>query len=199
MDTYSNTFLRFQLSMEPFGDEQTAGQYMLDAINEDMRANTAQQIGEEDARIADSFLNMSRDGDEEDDDFAPPPNQQHVPVRILIMHGDLGRLVLRLTYLFCNLVDLCIDFVEPIKRETPADQENGGKTGRNRSGHRGLSKCSRGCWHEICQPMWGYCLGKNSDHHKTMEIEQTRRTGTRSASTSEGNAMDRTQGYVHSY
>ena len=132
--------------MDPFGDEEAAGQYMLAAINEDTRANTTQQIGEEDARTADSFLNMSGDGDEEDDDFAPLPNhQQHVPVRILIMHGDFGRLVLRLTYIFCNLVDLRIDFVEPIKRETSANQENGGKTGRHRSGHRGLSKCSRGC------------------------------------------------------
>ena len=61
--------------MDPFGDEEAAGQYMLDAINEDTRANTTPQIGEEDARTADSFLNMSGDGDEEDDDFAPPPNQ----------------------------------------------------------------------------------------------------------------------------
>ena len=33
------------------------------------------------------------------------------------MHGDFSRLVLRLTYLFCNLVDLRIDFVEPVKME----------------------------------------------------------------------------------
>ena len=92
--------------MDPFGDEEAATKYMFDTINEDTRANTAQQIGEEDARTVDSFLNMSGDGDEEDDDFALPPNQQHIPVRILIMHGDLGTLVLRLTYLFCNLVDL---------------------------------------------------------------------------------------------
>ena len=130
--------------MDPFGDDEVAEQYMLDAINEDTRANTTQQIGEEEARTANSFLNMSGDGDEEDDDFAPPPNQQHVPVRILIIHGDLGRLVLRLTYHFCNLVNLCIEY-NLVKRETPADQENGGKTGRNRSGHRGLSKCSRCC------------------------------------------------------
>ena len=45
--------------MEPFGDEETIGQYMLDAINEDTRANAAQRIGEEDAQTADSFLNMS--------------------------------------------------------------------------------------------------------------------------------------------
>jgi len=64
-------------------NEQAAGQYMLDAINEDMRANTTQPIAEEDARTADSLLNMSGDANEEDDDFAPPPNQQqHVPVRI---------------------------------------------------------------------------------------------------------------------
>ena len=103
--------------MDPFGDDEVAKQYMLDAINEDTRANTTQQIGEEEARTADSFLNMSGDGDEEDDDFAPPPNQQHVPVRILIMHGDIGRLDLRLTYCFCNLVDLCIEY-KSVKRDT---------------------------------------------------------------------------------
>ena len=74
--------------MDPFGDEEAAGQYMLDPINEDTRANATQPIGEEDARTADSFLNMSRDGDEENDDFAPPPNhQQHVPVHILIIYA----------------------------------------------------------------------------------------------------------------
>ena len=74
--------------MDPFGDEQAAEQYMLDAINEDMSANTTQLIDEEDARTADSFLNMSGDADEEDDDFAPPPNQQqHVPVRILKLYA----------------------------------------------------------------------------------------------------------------
>ena len=73
--------------MDPFRDDEVAKQYMLDAINEDTRANTAPQIGEEDARTANSFLNMSGDGDEEDDDFAPPPNQQHVPVRILIIYA----------------------------------------------------------------------------------------------------------------
>ena len=73
MDTYYNTFLQFQLRMDPFGDEQAARQYMLYAINEDTRANTAPQIGEEDARTADSFLNMSRDGDEEDDDLSRRP------------------------------------------------------------------------------------------------------------------------------
>ena len=88
MDTYSNTYLRFQLRMDPFGDEQAAGQYMLDAINKNTRANTTQPIGEEDARTADSFLNMSGDADEEDDDFVPPPNhQQHIPVRILIIYA----------------------------------------------------------------------------------------------------------------
>ena len=43
--------------MDPFSDDDAARQYMLDAINEDTRANTTQPIGEE------------------DDDFAPPPNQ----------------------------------------------------------------------------------------------------------------------------
>ena len=90
--------------MDPFGDEEAAAKYM--SITEDTRTNTAQQISEEEARTADSFLNMSRDGGEEDDDFVPPAAQQPVPVRILIMHGDLTILVLRLTYLFFYLVVL---------------------------------------------------------------------------------------------
>ena len=61
MDTYSNTFLRFQLRMDLFGDDEAVGKYMLDAINEDTRANTTQPIAEEDARTVDSFLNMSGD------------------------------------------------------------------------------------------------------------------------------------------
>ena len=88
MDTYSNTFLRFQLRIDPFSDDDAARQYMLDAINEDTRANATQPIGEIEAMTADSFLNMSGDAEEEDDDFAPPPNhQQHVSVRILIIHA----------------------------------------------------------------------------------------------------------------
>ena len=49
MDTYSNTFLWFQLRMDPFGDDEVAKQYMLDTINEDTRANTTQPITKEDA------------------------------------------------------------------------------------------------------------------------------------------------------
>ena len=74
--------------MDPFRDDEAARQYMLDAINEDTRANTTQPIAEENARTADSFLNMSGDADEEDDDFALQPNQQqHVPVRILKLYA----------------------------------------------------------------------------------------------------------------
>ena len=51
--------------MDPFDDDEIAKQqYMLDAINEDTRANTTQPIAEEDARTADSFLNISGDADE---------------------------------------------------------------------------------------------------------------------------------------
>ena len=63
--------------MDPFGDEEAAEQYMLDAINEDTRAKTTQPIAEEDARTADSFLNMSGDANQ----------QQHVPVRILKLYA----------------------------------------------------------------------------------------------------------------
>ena len=42
--------------MDPFGDEEAATKYMFGAINEDTRANTSQQIGEEEARTADRFV-----------------------------------------------------------------------------------------------------------------------------------------------
>ena len=74
--------------MDPFGDDEVTKQYMLDVINEDTRVNTTQPIAEEDARTDDSFLNMFGDADEENDDFALPPNQQqHVPVRILKLYA----------------------------------------------------------------------------------------------------------------
>jgi len=107
--------------MDPY-DEEAAARYMMDAINEDTRANAAEQFGAEEAQTADSFLNMSGDGSEGDDDFAPTPTQQPVPVRILIMHGDLTVFVLRSRYLFFYPVVLCIED-EPVKRETLADQK----------------------------------------------------------------------------
>ena len=74
--------------MDPFGDDEVAEQYMLDATNKDTRANTTQPIAEEDAQTTDSFLNTSGDANEEDDDFVPLPNQQqHVPVRILKLYA----------------------------------------------------------------------------------------------------------------
>ena len=79
--------------MDPY-DEETAAKYMMDAINEDTRVNAAEQFGAEETRIANSFLNMSGDGSDGDDDFTPTPAQQPVPVRILIMHGNLTILVL---------------------------------------------------------------------------------------------------------
>ena len=64
--------------MDPY-DEETATRYMIDAINEDTRANAAEQFGVEEARTADSLLNMSGDASEEDDDLAPTTAQQPVP------------------------------------------------------------------------------------------------------------------------
>ena len=104
--------------MDPY-DEEAAARYMMDAINEDTRVNTAEQFGAEEARTADSFLNMSGDGSDGDDDFTPTPTQQPVPVRILIMHGDLTILDLRLIYLLLHLVVLRIE----VERETPSDQK----------------------------------------------------------------------------
>ena len=104
--------------MDPY-DEETAAKYMMDAINEDTRVNAAEQFGAEETRTADSFLNMSGDGSDGDDDFTPTPAQQPIPVRILIMHGDLTILDLRLIYLLLHLVVLCIE----VERETPSDQK----------------------------------------------------------------------------
>ena len=65
---------------------------------------------------------MSGDGSDGDDDFTPTPPQQPVAVRILIMHGELTILDLRLIYLLLHLAVLCIE-VEPVERETPSDQK----------------------------------------------------------------------------
>ena len=70
--------------MDPY-DEETAAKYMMHAINEDTRVNAAEQFGAEETRIDDSFLNMSGNGSNGDDDFNPTPAQQPVPVHILIM------------------------------------------------------------------------------------------------------------------
>ena len=104
--------------MDPY-DEEAAARYMMDVINEDTMVNAAEQFGLEEARTADSFLNMSGDGSDGDDDFTPTPAQQPVPVRILIMHGDLTILDLRLIYLLLHLVVLCIK----VERETPSNQK----------------------------------------------------------------------------
>ena len=60
--------------MDPY-NEEAAAKYMMDAINEDTRVNAAEQFGPEEARTADSFLNMSRDGSDGDDDFTTTPAQ----------------------------------------------------------------------------------------------------------------------------
>ena len=104
--------------MDPY-DEEAAAKYMMDAINEDTRVNATEQFGPEEARTSDSFLNMSGDGSDGDDDFTPMPAQQPVPVRILIMHGDLTILDLRLIYLLLHLVVLRIE----VERETQSDQK----------------------------------------------------------------------------
>ena len=70
--------------MDPY-DEEAAARYMMDAINEDTNVNVAEQIGAEEASTSDSFLNMSGDGSDGDDDFNPTPAQQPIPVCILIM------------------------------------------------------------------------------------------------------------------
>ena len=104
--------------MDPY-EEEAAARYMMDAINEDTNVNVAEQFGAEEARTSDSFLNMSGDGSDGDDDFTPMPPQQPVAVRILIMHGESTILDLRLIYLLLHLVVLYIE----VERETPFDQK----------------------------------------------------------------------------
>ena len=104
--------------MDPY-DEEATTKYMMDAINEDTRVNAAEQFGSEEARTADSFLNMSGDGSDGDDDFTPTAPQQPVSVRILIINGDLTILDLRLIYLLLHLVVLRIE----VERDTPSDQK----------------------------------------------------------------------------
>ena len=107
--------------MDPY-DEEATTRYMMDAINKDTRANAVEQFGVKEARTADLFLIMSGDGSDGDDDFTPTPAQQPILVHILIMHGDLTILDLRLTYLLLYLVMLWIE-VDPVERETPSDQK----------------------------------------------------------------------------
>jgi len=68
--------------MDHHYNEEATARYMMDAINEDSRANV-EQFGAEEARTADLFLNMAAYGSEEDDDFALTLAQQPIPVLIL--------------------------------------------------------------------------------------------------------------------
>ena len=108
--------------MDPY-DEEAAARYMVDAIKEDTRVNAAEQFGAEEARTTDSFMNMSGDGSDWDDDFTPTPAQQPVPVRILIMRRSRALYVPvswhLLIYLLLHLVVLCIE----VERETSSDQK----------------------------------------------------------------------------
>ena len=108
--------------MDP-NDEEAAAKHMMDAINEDTRVNAAEQFGAEETRTADSFLNMSGDGSDGDDDFTPTPAQQPIPVSILIMRRSRALYVPvswhLLIYLLLHLVVLCIE----VERETPSDQK----------------------------------------------------------------------------
>jgi hypothetical protein len=60
------------------GAREDAERYFMDAINQDS-TTVYHQYGEEEARAADSFLNMSGDGIEEDDDDFAPRHEQPVP------------------------------------------------------------------------------------------------------------------------
>jgi hypothetical protein len=66
--------------------------YLMDAINQDSMA-VYHQYGEEEAWAANSFLNMFRDGIEEDDDDFAPRHEQPIPtenpvgVRILCIYA----------------------------------------------------------------------------------------------------------------
>jgi hypothetical protein len=73
-------------------DGPDAERFVLDQINYDSTA-VYEHYGEEEARTADAFLNMSGDGiDEDDDDFAsrheqPIPSEIPIGVRILYIYA----------------------------------------------------------------------------------------------------------------
>ncbi|RLM65995.1 hypothetical protein C2845_PM16G03800 [Panicum miliaceum] len=73
----SGISVRISVKMDGDGDGPDAERILLDQINYDSTA-IYEHYGEEEARSADSFLNMSRDGIEEDDaDFA----SSEIPIR----------------------------------------------------------------------------------------------------------------------
>jgi hypothetical protein len=67
--------------MDGDGDGPDAKRFLLDQINYDSTA-IYEHYGEKEARAADSFLNMSRDGIEEDDENFAPRHEQPVPNEI---------------------------------------------------------------------------------------------------------------------
>jgi hypothetical protein len=69
--------------MDGDGDSPEAERFLLDQINYDSTA-VYEHYGEEEARATDSFLNMSGDGIEEDDDDFAPRHEQPVPREIPI-------------------------------------------------------------------------------------------------------------------
>ena len=114
------------------------------------------------------------------------------------MHGDFGRLVLQLTYLLCNLFNLHIDFVEPVKREMPGNQENGGKIGRHRKWMQRAVQVLQRLLAQNLSTNVGLLFGQEFRSPQDYGKRANPKTATRRACTSEGNAMGRTQGYVHS-
>jgi hypothetical protein len=99
--------------MDGDGDSPEAERFLLDQINYDSTA-VYEHYGEEEARATDSFLNMSGDGiEEDDDDFAPrhkQPVPSMIPIEVRILYICLQKLdlhfililVLLLIYLFFN-------------------------------------------------------------------------------------------------
>jgi hypothetical protein len=69
--------------MDGDGDGLDAKRFLLDQINYDSTA-VYDHYGEEEAWAGDSFLNMSGDGIEEDDDDFAPRHEQPVPSEIPI-------------------------------------------------------------------------------------------------------------------
>jgi hypothetical protein len=79
------------VKMDDIGEDTE--RYLMDAIDQDS-LTIYQEYGEEEARAAYSFLNMSGDSiaEEDDDDFAsrheqPVPNKNPIGVRILCIYA----------------------------------------------------------------------------------------------------------------
>jgi hypothetical protein len=127
--------------MDGDGDGPDAKWFLLDQINYDSTA-VYEHYGEEEARAADSFLNMSGDGiEEDDDDFAlrhEQPIPSEIPIRVLILYICLHKLDLHFVLILVLLL-IYIFSSPPLDRRITSPKVNDCRSRRwreDRSSHK---------------------------------------------------------------